>query len=151
MWEQFMQMLSGMPTQGVMPPGAAPVGPPGATLTPATPAMSAPPTSPVVPEWATQLQQAGKDFTKGMGNQQTAAPQQAAPPPKKPAPYNPNSGGMGTGGGGDPMQMLMMLPGMAAMLGQGAGGPAPENMGNMGQAPVGMPSLGELMNMGRRM
>lgn len=149
MWEQLMQMLGGMPTQGVMPPGAEAVGAPGATLTPQIPAMSAPPLAP--PAWTTQLAQVGKDFSKGMGPVSgTPAAQGAAPPPPKPAPYNPNSGGLGTGGGGDPMQMLMMLPGMAQMLGGGAGGQAPDNMGNMGNAPGAMPSLGELMQMGRR-
>jgi len=149
MWEQLMQMLQGMPTQGgVLPPGSE-AGAPGAVMAPQTPAMSAPPPP---PEWATKLKQVGADFTKGMGGMgQTAQPpQMAAPRVAQPAPYKPNAAGLGAGGGGDPMQMLMMLPGMAAMLGQGAGGAAPDNMGNMGQAPGAMPSLAELMNMGRR-
>lgn len=156
MFEQFLQMLQKLPMQGGgMPLGGLAAGTPmgGAAAPISGPFPIAPP--PKTPmDAASQLANAAQGFQKGMGSvPRTAPPQVATPQVKAPAPYQPNmpsASGMGTSGGGDPMQMLMMLPGMQQMLGAG-GGAMPDQIGNLPKQPgAGMPSLSQLMMMGRR-
>lgn len=140
MWEQLMQMLSSMPQQNIPLPtggGAAP------------PVQAAAP--PGIPQ---QLADVSKAFQKGVNSMPAPAPPQVSTPQApRPQPYQPGQtpGGLGSGGGGDITQMLLGLPGMAAMLGQGAGGGMPQGVTGLGQqAGAGVPSLGELMSMQRR-
>lgn len=155
MWEQLMQMLQKLPMQGGGMPlgGMATAGTPmGGGAVPNSPFPVSPPAQSAA-DVAARLSQASTGFQKGMGaTPRPAPPQVATPQIAAPAPYQPNMpNASALGGGGDAMQLLMMLPGMQQILGQGAGQAQPDQMGNLPQAPgTGMPSLSQLMMMGRR-
>lgn len=149
MWEQLMQMLQTLPKAGVpMPQG-------GAGALPTVPSPPPAPTSvaPSMSDVMKRINGVAQGFQKGAGALPAAQPPPVATPRvAPPQPYTPGAtpGGLGAGGGGDIIQMLMGLPGMQSMMGQGAGGGMPQNQTGVGATPgTGMPSLAELMSMRR--
>lgn len=146
MWEQFMQMLSQLPVQNAPMQQMAAAQPQTAAAPPVAP-------NPIM-DFAQKLAGASKDFSKVAGaGQQPQAPQVKTPQAPRPQQYAPGStpNGLGAGDGGDIQQMLMGLPGIQSMMGQGAGGAMPQNQTGLNQqAGAGVPSLAELMAMGRR-